>query len=252
MLLSRRHKLTVILLLFYWPAIFILSHIPMARVPPWVLQVNISDKVLHYLGHLVLVFLLWFAISPYRRVNWRRAVVWWVILVVVWYGAFDEWLQGYVGRNPNVMDFFADLAGTLTSLFILSIFAFWPAAVVITATIIFAATNLSRVNLAQTLPTISATFNLFAYSFFSILWVEYMRRFMQLWPPQIKWLKVAFVLPIAFLLMVRLFSAILRRGFGLTDTFAAAAGIGVVVVTYYLTALLKCKIAKKTELHSSQ
>ncbi|MHC4455632.1 MAG: VanZ family protein [Planctomycetota bacterium] len=245
MLLSRRHKVTVILLLFYWPAIFILSHVPLTTVPPWVLKVGISDKVLHYLGYLVLVFLLWCAISPDRKVSWRKATVWWVLFVVVWYGVCDEWLQSYVGRSPNVMDFVADLAGALTALFILSIFTFLPAALIVTATVIFAVTNLSRVDIARVIPTISATFNLFAYSLFSILWVEYIHLFVELRPPKTKWLKIAFAVPIVLLLVVRSFSTILRKSFGLTDTVVAAIGIGVVVITYYLIAMLRDKVAKK-------
>jgi len=124
MALSYRQKVTIILLLLYWPAIFILSHIPLENVPGWVIRIDVSDKFLHYLGYLVLVFLLWFVISPGRKVNWRRASVWLVLLVVVWYGAIDEWLQGYVGRCPDIMDFLADLSGALTGLILLSIFRF--------------------------------------------------------------------------------------------------------------------------------
>lgn len=242
MVLSRRQKLTILLLLLYWPGIFILTHIP---VPRLIRQMQVSDKTLHWLAYFVLAFLLWFAISPHRKVNWRKATVWWVLFVVVWYGVFDEWLQGYVGRNTDIMDFFADLAGTLTCLIMLSIFSFWRAALILTGTFIFAAANLTRVSIAEILPTISVAFNLFSYSFFSILWVEYIRRFIRVCAPEVKWLKIALVLPAAFLLTVRLFSVILGRGFGLTDTVVAATGIGIVVATYYITAFFRCRIAKR-------
>ena len=246
MVLSRQQKLTIPLLLLYWPAIFILTHIPLTYVPPWVIQADVSDKTLHCLAYFVLVFLLWSAISPHRKVNWRRATVWWVLFVVVWYGVFDEWLQSYVGRNADVMDFFADLAGTLAAFIMLSIFSFWHAALILTGTFIFAATNLTRANMAEVLPTASAVFNLFGYGFFSILWVEYIRRFIQVSAAEVKWLKIALVLPAALLLTVRLFSVIFGRGFRLTDTVVAATGIGIVVATYYITAFFRCKIAKKS------
>lgn len=113
MVLSRRRKLTIISLLLYWSGVFILTYIP---VPQLVYKAQVSDKSLHFLVYLVLVFLLWFAISPNKKVNWRKAAVWWVLFVVVWYGVVDEWLQSYVGRTCDIMDFFADLAGTLAGL----------------------------------------------------------------------------------------------------------------------------------------
>jgi len=188
MALSVRQKVTIILLLFYWPAIFILAHIPIPRL---VYKAQVSDKGIHFLAYLILVFLLWFAISPNKKVSWRKAAVWWVLLVVIWYGVFDEWLQGYVGRNPDVMDFFADLAGALTSLILLSVFTFWPAALLVTGTIIFGITNITRANLAELVPVTNAIFYLFAYAIFSMLWICYMHLFLSLKPPKSKRLFIA-------------------------------------------------------------
>ena len=106
MVLSRRQKLTIISLLFYWPGVFILAHIP---IPQLVYKAQVSDKSLHFLAYLVLVFLLWFAISPNKKVNWRKAAVWWILFVVVLYGVVDELLQGYkksmsLRKNWNGLD----------------------------------------------------------------------------------------------------------------------------------------------------
>src|SRR4030042_647093 len=101
MALSRRQKLTIISLLVYWPGVFILAHIP---IPQLVYKAQVSDKSLHFLVYLVLVFLLWFTISPDKKVNWRKAAAWWVLFVVVWYGVVDEVLQGYVGRSCDIID----------------------------------------------------------------------------------------------------------------------------------------------------
>ena len=104
----RRHVLTIAALILYWPGIFILTHIPVS-VPFLILRLQASDKILHFVAYLFLVFLLWFSINPDVKVNWRKASVWWILFVVVWYGVIDEWLQGYVGRSPDAMDFAADL-----------------------------------------------------------------------------------------------------------------------------------------------
>lgn len=235
MALSRRRKTVLLTLLVYWPAIFIITHLP---VPEWVRRGQVSDKTAHFIAYLALIFLWWFAVSPYRKVNWKKPLVWWTLLVMVWYGAFDEWLQTYVGRSANVSDFLANLAGMLTGLVLLSIFTFWPALLVITAILIFAATNLSRINLALLLPVLYATVHLFAYAFFALVWVQYLKRRRPLPPPENpKRLFTASILPLALLAAVKIFSAFLGRTFAAADITAAVAGIAAVTVTYHLTRL---------------
>jgi len=243
MTLSRQHKVTIISLLLYWPTIFVLTHIPL---PQELLQdVHVSDKTLHYTAYLILVFLLWFAISPDRKVNWRRATAWWVLLVVVWYGVFDEWLQGYVNRNPNIMDFFADLAGAITSLILLSILPFWPAFLALTAAIIFILTNFTRVNLAELLSVPNAAFHLFAYGLFTLLWIRNMYRLLPIRAPEKKWLIGALAMPISFLLAVELFSTLAGNDFRLQDVTISAVAIVTVVAIIFLTALFRQRSTQK-------
>jgi len=236
MALSGRQKVTIILLLFYWPAIFILAHMP---VPQLVFRIRVSDKTVHSLAYLILVFLLWFAISPFRKVQWRRATVWWILLVVVWYGVFDEWLQGYVGRNPDVMDFFADLAGVLIGLILLTIFPFWPASVAITGAVIFVLTNFMGANPADLLPVTNAVFRLFGYAFFSLLWTRYMYHCLPIESSQTKWLIGALAVPAGLLSAAELFSAASGNGFRPWSVMFSAAGISAVVITNYLIGLYR-------------
>ncbi len=244
MALSHRQKLSIILLLLYLPGIFILAHIPLARAPSWLMQTGTSDKGLHYLGYLVLIFLLWLTISPNRKVNWRRAAVWWVLFVVVWYGVFDEWLQGYVGRDPDIMDFFADLAGTLTGLILLSIFPFWSALLAVTGGTIIILTNFMRANLAELLPVTTAAFHLFGYGFFSLLWIQYMYYHLPIRAPEAKWLAGAIVPPTGFLLAVELFSAIAGNDFRLLHVIISATGISAVAAAYWIMALRRSQKTK--------
>ncbi len=243
MALSRRQKLTIIALLIYWPAIFILAHIP---IPELVRKVGVSDKVLHFIAYLVLVFLLWFAVSPDMKVNWRRAAAWWVLLVIVWYGVIDEVLQGFVaGRNCDVWDFFADLAGVVTSLILFTFFSFWPAFLVVTGITIFALSNLTRVNLVDLLPVTNVAFHLFAYAFFAMLWIRNMHLFLPLKAPNVKWLILASVLPTGLLLAVKVFSVISGRGGTIQDVIIAAVGTAAVVITIYLTSLFHRRSTQK-------
>ena len=242
MALSHRQKLTIISLLVYWPGIFILAHIPIPRL---VYKAQVSDKGIHFLAYLILVFLLWFAISPSRKVEWRRATVWWILFVVVWYGVFDEWLQGYVGRNPDVMDFFADLAGALIGLIALTIFPFWSASVAITGAVIFVLTNFMGANLADLLPVTNAAFRLFAYAFFSLLWTRYMYHCLPIESSQTKWLIGALAVPTGLLLAAELFSAVAGNGFRLWCVMFSAGGIAAVVITIYLIGLFRSSFGRK-------
>ena len=234
MALSRRQKVTVISLVFYWPTFFILSHIP---IPLLVRRAGVSDKSLHFLAYLVLGFLLWFAISSDKKVNWRRAGVWWVFFVATGYGIVDELLQGCVGRNCDVRDMVANLAGTLTGLILFSVFSFWPAALLVVGTVIFGVTNIARENLTKLVPVTNAILHLFAYAIFTMLWVRYIHLFLSLKPPKAKWLMAALAGPTVLLLTVKLFSVILGKGFGLREVIISVVAIAAVVAITYLVAL---------------
>jgi VanZ family protein len=236
MVLSRRQKLTVISLLLYWPGVFVLAHIP---IPQLVYKAGVSDKGLHFLVYLILTFLLWFAVSPNKKVSWRKTAVWWVLFVVIWYGVVDEVLQSYVGRTCDVMDFFADLAGTLAGLILFSFFTFWPVLLVVMGTIIFTLTNFTRANLADLVPITNAMFHLFAYGFFTMLWLQNTHLFLPMKAPKPKWIITALALPIGFLLTVKSFSVIFGKDFGGQDVVIAAVGIITVAATTYLIALFR-------------
>lgn len=221
-------------MIFYWLSFFILAHIP---VPNFVSEAGVSDKGLHFLAYLILVFLLWFAISPDQKVVWRKAVVWWVFIVLTGYGAVDELLQGFTGRNCDVMDVVANIAGVFTGLILLSVFTFWPAALLVTGAVIFGITNITRANLAELVPVTNAMFHLFAYPIFSMLWICYLHLYLSLKPPKLKWLVTALAGPVVLLLTVKLFSMILGKGFGLREVIISVVGIAAVITIIYLIAL---------------
>ncbi|MGD2095477.1 MAG: VanZ family protein, partial [Phycisphaerales bacterium] len=171
MALPYRQKATIIVLAVYLLAFFILAHIP---VPGLVRRAGVSDKGLHFLAYLILVFLFWFAINPDKKVIWRKFPVWCVFFMVTVYGAVDEVVQGFFGRNCDAMDIVANVAGTFTGLILFSFVTFWPAALIITGVVIFGLTNITRVNLAELIPFANAMFHLLAYPVFTVLWIYYM------------------------------------------------------------------------------
>lgn len=233
MIVSHRQKLTIFALLSYWPILFYLAHRP---IPQLVYRAHVSDKTLHLLAYLILAFLLWFAVSPDKRANWRKATVWWVFAIAMIYGAVDEVLQGYVGRNCDAMDFLADAVGVFAGLILFSFLAFWPAMLVVTAISIFLLTNLARANLAELVPVTNLLFHLFAYTFFTLLWIRHIAHFYSLKAPKTRWLITASALPTVFLLSVKLFSIISGRIFATSDIIISVLVIVIVVMACYLPA----------------
>lgn len=239
---SRRKKLTIVALACYWPTLFILAHIP---IPHVVREAEVSDKTLHFLAYLLLVFLFWSAVAPSDKVNWRRATTWWVLFVTVSYGAIDELLQNYVmGRSCDIRDFFADVAAVFTGLILLSVLTFWPALLVLTGTVIFSLTNLTRANLADVLPITNTMFHVLAYAFFTLVWLQILCLSLRPKASRPAWIALAVAPPIGFLLAVNLFSAILDKDFIIRDVIISAAGIAVVITPYLFITLSRQRRAR--------
>ncbi|HUT29781.1 MAG TPA: VanZ family protein [Sedimentisphaerales bacterium] len=241
MTLSRRQKLTILALALYWPAVFILAHIP---IPALVYEAQVSDKSLHFAVYLVLAFLLWFSISPDRNVRWRKPTVWWAVLVVVAYGVMDELLQTLVGRNCEVLDFAADLAGAVAGFILFTFLAFWPSLLVVTGITIFLMTNLARANVAELLPIASAIYYLLAYGLFTLLWIKHMRLYLSLRAPGLRWAALALVVPGCFLLIVKLGSVVLGKNFTWEGVAFSAGGIAAVVLISLVASFCRMRTQK--------
>ena len=119
--LLRRHKYILLALGVYWPLVFTLTHI---RVQDIAGRSGMSDKTMHSTAYFALTFLLWCAVSPYRRVRWNDRKVWLVAAAVAVYGAMDEYLQGFVGRSVEMQDFIANMCGMALAVGVLGVFEF--------------------------------------------------------------------------------------------------------------------------------
>ncbi len=238
MKLSIRQKLAIIPLLLYWPAIFILTHMSPRTVSRWVYRFRLSDKMMHFLAYFVLAFLLWFVISPEKKVRLRRATTWWVLLIVAVYGVIDEVLQHYVSRSPDVFDFLADLAGAASALIVLAIFPFYPAALTLAATAIFVITNFMELAGDTSKGLIDIIFHLGSYGFFTLLWARYMFHIFPVRPPQIKWFFGALFVPVIFMLGVESFQVVAGNGFSLSPVLISLAAIFASVIATGLAALI--------------
>ncbi|MBN1123641.1 MAG: VanZ family protein [Sedimentisphaerales bacterium] len=186
-----------------------------------------SDKVMHILAYLGLVFLVWLAINPYERVRWNQPKVWMVLAVIVLYGIMDEVLQGWMGRSADEMDFLADIFGSLLGLGILSIFSFWPALLLIAAIFIFCISNLARIDLLNDQPFLNTGFHFLGYAFFTLVWIQYIGRtsYKNTRWEGLQWIGIAMTGPFGLLIAVKLTELLFDRRIWAIDCALACFAI---------------------------
>lgn len=200
MQLLRRHKYILLSLGIYWPALFVLTHIPVPQIAG---QSGMSDKTMHVLAYLALVFFVWLAISPYEKVNWLRPKVWLILAAVVSYGLFDEWLQSKVGRQMEFLDLVGDVKGALLSLCILTFLSFWPAILVVSAIFIFSISNQSHLLSLYSEYYLNTVFHLTAYTTLTLLWIQHLDRWLKYRRSHPLWPMAALLLPLGLLAAVK-------------------------------------------------
>ena len=220
--LQKRHKYVIAGLSLYWPLLFIATHVPIQNLGP---RTGMSDKTMHWMAYLGLVFFLWLAVSPYEKVNWRKAKVWVILVVIVWYGAIDEWLQGRVGRDASAGDLVADIAGTLLGLGLLTVFSFWPAALTVTAIFIFTLSNMADIELIWNMPYLNIAFHFVGYAAFTLVWIQYLDRKLPDKVPAIKWITLSIMIPLALLAFVKISSLFFDKQIWPTDCLTAVVAI---------------------------
>jgi len=230
--------MSLVVLLFYWPAIFVLTHI---FVPASLLrQMQASDKSLHFLVYFILITLLWFSVSSAQKVNFRGKKIWIVLFLLVFYAGADEWLQGFsAGRNRDIMDFVANLTGLFGGLVLVSLFSFRPAVLAATAIAIVIFTSAIRIQFTGQLAFVRPLFLLSSFAFFTFTWNRFLSLFSSIRPLCSKWYFFSPAAPVGLMLAVKLLSRFAGRSFELTDIILSSAAIFAVVAIMYLIAILK-------------
>jgi len=224
MVLSQPKRLALILLGLYWPGFFILAHIP---IPMAVRRAGMSDKTLHVLAYMLLAFLLGTAVSPDRRLSWRRLRSWLVLVGVLGYGVVDELVQARVGRTADLHDYLADVVGCFIAMGVLTLLPFWPGFAVVIAGTIFALSNLTTANPAASFPVVNAVFHVLAYGLFTVVWS---RNLPSCVLSRAVWLKAVALrvsVPLALLVLTKASGRFLSRPLHAGETALALVGIAV-------------------------
>lgn len=108
---SRWDRAALFALPTYWIALFIATHYPRVPIPG---QIPHSDKLLHFTAFGLLAFLVWRFAKVLRPIGAR--FVWAIGVVLIAYAALDEYLQQFVGRFTELMDFVANASGIIVVL----------------------------------------------------------------------------------------------------------------------------------------
>ena len=102
----------------YWVFLFCVTHFPKlsfgARAPK-----NI-DKAAHFIAFTLLAFVFWRFNQSFGRPLSAR-FVWFAAPILIAYAALDEYLQRFVRRSPNIIDWLWDSAGIVAVLIWLEI-----------------------------------------------------------------------------------------------------------------------------------
>ena len=230
-----KKKMVFISLIIYWSAIFILTHIP---VPHMISRIGCSDKTLHFFAYIILSFVLWPNIDS-GKVNFKNRKVWYALAAVALYAVADEWLQGFVGRSPDIQDYLFDMAGATCGFVFLSIVPFWPATVVLISASIFFLNKFLQLNTRiPSLILLNICFWFFCYGMLTFAWI----RCLAMFKPNLAgktWLIYAFFVPAGFLAAMEIFSAVTYNRFKLIWAAAALVGIATTTVWNY-TAKITC------------
>jgi len=113
----KRH-LPWILLGFYWPMVFVSTHIP--HLPQF--RIYGHDVTLHIAAYMILTWLYWFARNGSEKPHWGRRAIYEVVLLMAIYGGLDETTQNMVGRHGDIIDWFSDIGGCFVALAALYLF----------------------------------------------------------------------------------------------------------------------------------
>ena len=118
---ENRKKVLLIPLIIYWIIILIGTTIP---ADAFVDVVELSDKVEHFIAYFGLAVLL--GLNLYFQEKWKKISLYYIVATLViclTYGVLDELHQLFVpNRMAEFWDWVADSLGTITGLFVTSIF----------------------------------------------------------------------------------------------------------------------------------
>lgn len=102
-------------LALYWVMLGFLTHLPPRALP----NVGVNDKVAHTLAFSMLASLLYLTFWTVRPAG--RGFWWKILLVILVYGALDEWTQPLTHRDCDIRDWICDGTGAAVAVAMLTL-----------------------------------------------------------------------------------------------------------------------------------
>ena len=232
--LTGRQKKTIAVSSLYFVTLFVSTHMP---IPELVYRAKVSDKWLHFLAYLNLIFLMWFSFFPDKKANWRKLAVWLIFLGAIICGGIDELSQPYTGRTCDFWDFTADAEGVSVGLIIVTFLTFRPSLLAVWAISIFGVATLIKADLSKVAPILDTVYHVLAYGGFTLIWGQLINLYLS--PKTIlSRLLLIISLPLGLMFFVKASSILLGRYFTTAEMLFSG---GAIIVASIATCLFARK-----------
>ncbi len=203
---TAKRKLTIAMLILYWPVIFIATHVPVKQV--FGVPAN-SDKFLHFIAYAALTFLLWFSIilDNKKFFAWRKIAI--MVTIVCLYGIADEFLQKFVSRGCDVFDLAADISGMVFAMVMVVVLSYWVSFFIITSVAVFLVTYMLAADGSIFMSMVNDGFHFFGYGFLTFVWAGNVAEWFKKMSPKL--VVATLSVPIIFLLVAEWVITYLRQ-----------------------------------------
>ncbi len=220
--MKKEQKIFTFILIVYLTALFISTHIP---VPDWARQMEMSDKIMHFAGYMVLSLLFWLSISYEAKALWTRFRPWLLSVILILYGIVDEISQPFMNRSTDIGDFAANLVGIASGMLLVS---FLPACHIIMAIITLCSLFAPSIVKSNLIPEGSIyEFACYAAGFAIITsaWIIYLSSIFYLNMRKIKSLPIFFSPPAITVLIIKFCAQAADKPFGKTAILGSFVSI---------------------------
>ncbi len=233
---TREQNFFKFILIFYWPGIFIATHIPV--LPNWTGKMGVSDKTMHFAAYMAVALLLWLGTSFEKKADWRKLRPWLLSAIVLLYGVADELSQHFMKRSTDIRDFAANVLGLAIAMAIVTVLLPHHAVMIlITACpLLLPAIVKSQLITGGSIPEAAAYIAGFAGV--TAAWMKYLSSVVGLNLRRNKLFPVFFAPSAGTVIIIKLYASLTDKPFGTTALLSAFVSI---ILTLFIGRLISKK-----------
>lgn len=223
MKLPLEKKVFSLILMLYWMALVIITHIP---VPMWVRKMGVSDKTMHFAAYMVLGLLIWQASSFGLKANWRKLRPWIVSGVLLLYGIADEFAQIFIaGRSMDALDLVSDILGGAGAMLIVTFTSGYSTAMILVTISPVFLPAIVKSKLIKQGSFIEDASYFAGFALITVCWVFYLMHIRKLNIRNLKDFLLFLILPSISVLLVKLYALATDKPFGIEEIRLSIIGI---------------------------